>query len=341
MAFGPQDGLPIEVVQPYTAVANRDRVLVVYNTNVPEAQALAEHYRTARSLDPAHMCGVKMPPGYYASGDEVLGARKTIVEQCICGLLDPAVRPSPCTVSNIAAIAAVSPISHLVFMKGMPIRLVFTGWTHQPGVCSYGDEMPSLGYFLGYLVYNNVSIFGDNTKCTLKPTYPGVGIANGAPPPLSPATVRWAAYGFIDAVTFARAHALIDRTLLAEDAGFLGNMTSEDPITGGLSQYFVKLTEGFGAECSDYLTHTPFVFGAPESSWPYDVCRYGTTGSPVSSAPSGNYPGELGTTIPYPVDVGMFLGTNPWPNGQRGFDGFDVMRSTTSTCGMRGSKRNR
>lgn len=311
--------LGIEVAPAFDFEATARGALVLHNTNVPEALALARYYADARGIDASHICGVALPPGTMATADELLGARRTIVESCICPLIDLTVRPEPCVVARASDIAAVSPITHLVTTKGMPTRLTETGWT-------LDEESPSLAPFLSYLIYHDDAIFGDDTKRSLAPLYPRLSPASYAPPPVDPAELGWAAWGQIEATTFARTRALIDRTLAAERDGFRGNILIEDASSTPLWSYLRELTQSFDPTCTDYLTHTPFVFGTPESSWPYARCRVGTTGSTVGDAPSGSIPGELGTTIPNPVSVGLFLGANPGPNTQTGFDGFDVMR---------------
>jgi len=311
--------ISIEVATPFDFGSPARGALVLHNTNVPGALAIASYYAEQRGIDAPQVCGVALPPGSMATADELLGARRTIVEDCICPLIDVSARPEPCTIARAAEIASVSPITHLVMTKGMPTRLTATGWT-------LDEESPSLAPFLSYLLYHSETIFGDDSKRGLAPFYPRHHPAGYYPEPLAPAVLGWAAYGQIEATTFDRTRALIDRTLAAERDGFRGTVVVEDGSSTILFQYLIELTGGFADECVDYLTHTPFVFGAPESSWPHERCRVGTTGSTVGSAPSGSIPGELGTTIPNPVGVGLFLGANPGPNTQTGFDGFDVMR---------------
>lgn len=318
----------LEITDRFDPAAMTSRALIVYNSNSPDGASLAEYYRQARGLAPSQVCPVKLPPGMVATPPELLAARDTIVAQCICPLIPATMRPSPCTSSQAAAIAAVSPISHLVLIHGIPQRLTATGWTTD-------DEGPSLAPFLASLIYRNEAIFGNDSKRRLVQPYPAGTPISQYPPPLDPATAPWTAFGYVQASDAERTRQLIDRTLAAEAEGFTGNIVVAEASPSPLSQFITSLTSSFAPECSDYLTHTPFEFGAPENSWPWATCRYGSTASSVSSAPAGSIPGELGTTIPNPVGVGLSLAINPWPNTQVGFDGFDVMRRwhrTAATC---------
>lgn len=314
-----QAQLPVEVLPRVDVAAAARSALVVYNVNAPGAAALAEHYRQARGLEASQVCPVRMPPGMVATPSQLLDARDTIVEDCLCPLLPPASRPAPCDATQAAAIAAVSPISHLVLMAGLPQRLTATGWTTDV-------EGPSLAPFLASLVYRDDAIFGDDSKRRLSVGYPGLAPTSQHPPRLSPAAHPWVAFGQVEASSPERTRALIDRTLAAEAQGFTGNVVVSEAETTTLSMFLRDLTSTWAADCFDYLTHQPFVFGAPESRWPWQTCRFGTTWSPVASAPLGNMAGELGTTIPNPVGVGLSLATTPGPNTQVGFDGFEVMR---------------
>src|SRR6185503_6310255 len=121
--------------------------LVVYNTNAAEAQTIAEHYRAARGLAASQLCPVQMPTGTYASKDELLGARKQILTNCICPALPPGQRPADCAADPVAT-ALVSPFTHLVMVRGLPSRLFATGWS--------GDAMePALDPYLAWLLYND------------------------------------------------------------------------------------------------------------------------------------------------------------------------------------------
>ena len=101
---------------------------MVYNTNAAGARAIAEHYQVARGLAANQLCPVQMPNGTYASKDELLGARKQILNNCICPAIPSGQRPADCA-ANPAATAQVSPFTHLVMVRGMPSRLFGTGWS--------------------------------------------------------------------------------------------------------------------------------------------------------------------------------------------------------------------
>ena len=70
--------------------------LIVYNVNADGAEEIAEYYQLAREMDASRLCPVEMPNGFYASMDELRGARKQILEGCICDLIPVAQRPPSC-----------------------------------------------------------------------------------------------------------------------------------------------------------------------------------------------------------------------------------------------------
>jgi hypothetical protein len=106
-----------------------ETALVVYNANAnPDASTIANYYATKRGIPPAQLCSVELPPGQYGSAEHLLGARRTILEDCICALIPEETRPVPCDTSNVGAVRAESKISHLVLVKGIPPRLYGTGW---------------------------------------------------------------------------------------------------------------------------------------------------------------------------------------------------------------------
>jgi hypothetical protein len=308
--------------------------LVVYNTNAADAQTIAEHYRAVRGLAANQLCPVQMPNGTYASKDELLGARKQILTQCICPAIPPGQRPTDCA-ANPVATSQVSPFTHLVMVRGLPSRLFGTGWR--------GDEMePALDPYLAWLLYNDPSeMLGcapgqckvgpnakDLTKMSLSVILPYLSQPNGYdqvryPRALDPRLDRFLAYGRIEAMTAERTLDLIDDTLAAEARGFVGNVVTER------AQEFEPLRELTGSlapECVGYTGNS--------STWPHAACRTGTTASTSAGQPGG-VPGEANTEIPQAVGVGLMLGTDYSVNGHQGFDGFATMtnwRKTGTAC---------
>jgi len=310
---------------------------VLYNLNAgSEAADIALYYAGARSVPTGHICPVRLPTGQYATAAELLGARKTLIEDCVCGLLPTAQRPTPCDVSNLAAIRAVSPISHLAIVKGIPARLTETGWPTDA-------EDPSFDFYLSYLVYRDEGIFAPGTNGIVTTDYlDGHLLAQASTsmilsaPPLDPAQHRDVAYGRIEAIDSARTVELIDRTLDAERSGLRGNFVSEGyaPFERGFD-FLADLTGSDDPSCRSYVTASPFQLGAPESTWPHTTCRAGTTwvtaqgpdpGSTDDDPILGVAPGNLRSSIPAAIDVGLLLGSWPWTNNQRGFNNFATIQ---------------
>jgi hypothetical protein len=320
-----------------------ETALVVYNANAnPDASTIANYYATKRGIPPAQLCSVELPPGQYGSAEHLLGARRTILEDCICALIPEETRPVPCDTSNVGAVRAESKISHLVLVKGIPPRLYGTGWPSD-------SEEPSFDFYLSAMIYRKADLFAPGKLGLVTSSYldadmieQGNELMILSAPPLDPALHRDLAYGRIEAIDLQRTLDLIDRTLDAEKRGLTGNFLEEDG--GELFDVLRETTGSHAAECSDYIDYEPFVFDTPESSWPSDACRTGTTfvtalgpdpGSTSDDPVSGVVPGSLMSTVPRAVNVGLFLGHAIGPNLQSGFNSFDVLtnwRKANTTC---------
>jgi hypothetical protein len=319
------------------------RALVVYNLNAgPDALAVAAAYAAKRNVPGSHLCAVELPVGQYASKDELLGARRTIVEKCLCGLIPAAMRPSPCNSSNVDAIRAHSPITHLVLIRGIPPRLFGTGWPSD-------SEEPSFDFYLSYLIYRDEDIFAPGQVGAVTNTYLTEDLLEQAyatmvlsAPPLDPTLHRELAYGRIEAMDLDRTLDLIDRTLAAEAAGITGNFLEEKDGRG--FAFLRDLTGSLDPACADYITYEPFVFDTPESSWDPASCRAGTT-FVTAEGPDPNssnddpqrsvVPGSGHSTVPRAVSVGLMLGSAANPNSHSGFNSFGVLtqwRRTNAPC---------
>lgn len=126
---------------PYTGTELNDNVLVVYNTNSSGADTIASYYATERGIPSAQVCPISMPNGLYADVEQLLSARKQIVENCICPLVPVAERPSPCEVGPaLAELASVSPISHLALIRGLPARFYGADFPTNPGGGDAGEK---------------------------------------------------------------------------------------------------------------------------------------------------------------------------------------------------------
>ena len=317
---------PCPIPAPYPAPPT----IVVYNENYPDldgngvndALQIAEHYVSSRGLDASALCGVRLPTGNYATPAELLGARATIVEQCICSFVSPEVQQSSgCDIANAGALESIrdgSPITHMVLIKGIPIRLFAVNWPDQGESDTQG---PSFGFYLSYLAYHSGDIFTDFDLIE-NLSYPSESDSTlGYVPPIDPAQHRMLAHGYVEAMTTQRTIALIDRTLAAERAGVQGNILLEDT-----TPFFFDLTSTHDSACVDYLSHEPFKFGSPANSWPWQFCRVGTTASTSPGSNSASIPGATGSTIPFAINAGLLEGrAQGGLNGFSAFDGFHNM----------------
>ena len=302
--FDPVSGTVAVATDDYNQDERADATLVVYNANDPEAHDIAVYYAAARGIAEERLCGITMPRGFHASAAEVLGARSSIVNECFCSVLGMDA-PTPCDVSNLEAVVAAVPVSHLVMIRGFPARMTGTGWPTD-------NEDPSVDFYLSYLLANDQDIFAEDTKGNLYLQYPYVATNKAMSPALDPKEHGYFAIARVQAMTAERTLDLIDRTLASEAKGLQGNIVSEttsDKMTNVPGQY---LTSTFSSECLDYLSHEPFVFDSPESSWPYEICRWGSTGSTAEGSAKKLWPGMIGTTIPRPINVGFFVGKEPF-----------------------------
>jgi hypothetical protein len=318
--------------------------LVLHNKNAGlDASVIAHHYAAQRGIPSQNVCDVKLPTGQFASKDHLLAARKTIVEDCICALIPAAQRPVPCTLSNLDAVRLASPITHLALVRGIPPRLYGTGWPSDA-------HEPSFDFYLAYLVYRSEDIFASGTSGLTTTTYLTADMIMQAnesmilsAPPLSTSLHLDVAYGRIEAIDRDRTLALIDRTLEAERLGVTGTFLEERYNTKGW-RFIRNLTGSQDPQCTAYMTYEPFQFGAPESSWPSEQCRAGSTwsnadgpdpGSTTDDAASGVVPGSPMSVVPIADRVGLFLGSAPNPNGHAGFNRFPTMlnwRRTSAPC---------
>jgi hypothetical protein len=290
-----------------------EKIIVLYNRNAPDAEEIANYYANARAIPAKQICAVSLPPGYFAKHPQLLAARDEILEECICELIPAADRPSPCDISKVSEIAEVSPVNMMAIIRGIPTRL------HDTGLVA-DNHMPSFDFYLSYMIYRDEDIFDDDD---FRPdqeefSYKRFNV------PFLPRTHKFLAYARIEGITKESTFDLIDRSIVAEANGFQGNVVSEDQQS---FEYFQGFTSTFAPQCESYITYEPFVFGAPESSWPWQECRAGTTWTTINSPDvlNGQVPGEKKSLIPKAVNVGLLMGRSHYHNWHQGFDGFDAM----------------
>ena len=308
-----------------------DNTLIVYNLNTTDGLEIAQYYAQERGISEDRISGVYLPTGQYATADQFMGARKQLIEQGVCAaiydMVPPEDWPDPCDVTNLDAVAAVSPITHLVIVKGIPPRLSGTGWTDD-------FEEPSLDFMMSEMLYGKGDIFGATYNFALESNqslFLGYKEDNIDWQPrdaigsymrgVDPALDKKVVYGRIEAMTAERTADLIDRTLLAERIGLSGNYLVglkqyysqwDDPRRLRLFNFFRVMTSSRDEACLSYLQ-------VPYGEWPYDYCRAGASAN-------GGIPGESTTlTLPKAINTGIFL--NPEPNGNihNAFDRFSTM----------------
>ncbi|MEM7246155.1 MAG: dockerin type I domain-containing protein [Acidobacteriota bacterium] len=304
------------------------QALVIYNVNAPHAETLARDYVNARDLLDTRVCGVQLPTGQFASADELLGAREQAV-QCLCDTIEAEIL-FECETKNLEQIVDLSPVTHLVLIRGIPPRLTGTTWGSD-------HEEPSFDYYFSYHLTHVDSILSSGNG-SVSPSYLRNGAVHGYLGPLDPAAHGAMAYGRVEAYDLGRTRNQLERTLAAEADGVQGNILTEHDLDGFTQEVSVaarNLTSSFDEKCTAYLTHEPFIFGDPESSWNHLACRWGSTGSDSTGSIFGKLPGATNTTIPKAIDAGMLFGSYPFPNGQAGFNNFNTMirwRKTDEDC---------
>jgi hypothetical protein len=310
----------------------KNNTLVLYNLNASDSEEIARHYIRAREFDDNQLCAIRLPAGDIANVTELLGARRTIVEQCICPLIPEGTRPRPCNVSNVTELAKVSPITHLVAIRGIPHRLI----VEEEEFAKL--EKPVLDVYLGALLYrsrseainsnpppavfNNFSYgagfidglygFGMYSFGSSPPNagYDGPEETGTLPRPLSASRDRMAVVGRIDGISKDSAKALIDRTVLAEQSGITGNIVYTGNGDVDRDQFSSFLFDSFienPASCREHILN--------RSLWPYERCRVGGTYDRL-------FPGTYETTIPRAINVGMYwgYGLNQDKTFQHGFN---------------------
>ncbi len=305
-----------------------NNILILYNENSLDAQEIAEYYADARGMDYKQICHIKLPLGQFATAEQLIGVRKVIVEECLCNLVSENL-VGECNISRIKEIAAVSPITHLAIIRGIPPRLTGTGWPAD-------EEEPSLDFYLALMLYRDYNIFEVEGYGAFTPSH-----YHGANPDtldyqpefshkgyirdIDPALDEFIAYGRVEAMTKERTFELIDRTIAAEKKGVSGNflvsLINYPQIGQSIEVYdfFRRLTSDFTPKCADYLN---------VSKWPYEECRVGATIGPIPGEPGKN-------EIPLAINAGIFLGHEYEGNGHNAFDGFNNMlnwRKTDVDC---------
>ncbi|MEZ4813722.1 MAG: hypothetical protein R3A80_00750 [Bdellovibrionota bacterium] len=228
-------------------VANRDleqRVLVVYNENVAESKALAQYYVDLRSLGNEVLCGVRVTASPYTTYEEFLGAKKRIVEQCLCKRADVKEAFPECNISKLRDLDDANLLEGLVLIKGVPFRL------------TNNYEEPALAYFLREELFKVNSAHVPKTKVFAS---------------------------HVEGLSYQRAKEHLLRSFKAEQNGYKGNVFSEN-ISNASGSYTVLHKASIAAQALTGLPSTVDVEAHPclgpqirGESWDSSICRAGAT----------------------------------------------------------------
>jgi len=265
----------------------RENVLIIYNKNYVYGRELAEYYADKRGIDYSHLCEVSLPNGDFATKEHLLGARKTIYDDCLCRLAE---NYETCSEDNRKEVIRDSLITHFVIIKGIPHRLTGIG-------SSLDYEEPSFDYFLSLIdMHHNkmvMGVFPDNRG----------RIFYGYTRALDPNEDGIFSYGRIEEMNAERTKKLIDKTILSEQKGISGNFV----LAGGsfISSFFKELSSSYKDPCNDHYEG---------GEWNYQECRLGVSSLQV--------PGEPSSEIKKVINAGIYLGNAHANNGHSAFDGF-------------------
>lgn len=323
------------------------RALVVYNSNYLYGRTLALFYASMRNIPTEYVCGLSLPLSMFATRDNLLGARREAIRNCVCPLIREDVRPNPCDETNLLAIQAVRPITHVVYLKGIPMRLYETGWINPGAPASPDQEMPSFDYYFANTLFDEKAVCTstDPTVCsatgpyifdigsqgylTLRsryPAYPYYGQAFTYVPPLDDSYPKDVAFGRLEAADANTTMSLIARTKIAEENGLDGNFAATMG-TWFNANYFppamaflAELTGGVTSNCTAQFRN--------EVAWDPGQC-------PVVVTPSGKLPGLDPSVVAVP-NATFFLGANLPNHNQMGFNGsvnaLTAYRKTSELC---------
>ncbi len=326
----------------------KNNVLVAFNENDPDGLELARYYQKKRGLRSAQVCGLKLPLGDFATLQQLIEA-KSVLHHCICGLMSSGMN---CQDKTPEELAVNSPITHLVFIGVLPLRMLETGWeaptpdSSGGGFVSADGQMPVFQYHLAASLYKSMitseayegEVFnafqyeslqingegirqsGDRTSVRLPPLEAGLGLA----------------YGNIRASTKERTKELIDETIRSETIGFIGNVfvgQSSNPDWDSNRQKIGLLSKNNPAE---FLIHTlgqdpakcARYIGDDILSWDHLECRVGVDGL-------GRIPGEAGSDVQTVFNASLYVGDEYDNNSNAGFENWQTMlkwRVTDQSC---------
>jgi len=309
-----------------------DKVLVAYNQNDPDGLELARYYQSKRGLSSDQICSLQLPFGDFATLRQLIEA-KSKLHRCICDLVSDV---AGCNSKTPEELAEISPITHLVFVGIVPIRMIETGWDADTPDLSGGRpvsadrQMPVFQYHLAAALYNSLITSEAYEGGTYAPNsdqafaYTGLRIlglsqrndGDRTSVRLPPLSARLGlAHGNIRAATKERTKELMDEYVESEDEGFRGNILIGQRANIGdfnnVGGFLVKALGQDFEKCSRYI-------GDEILSWDHLECRVGVDGR-------GRIPGESGSDIEKAVNASLYLGTEYEDNSHAGFENFQTM----------------
>lgn len=239
----------------------RDDVLVVVNDNSIDSPQIGQYYADQRQIEPANLCHVRVPAGYFITWDQFRSLRDQIidflqrntmdgVEPVVCADGDP---PYYCPAS-MDQLREHTAIRYVVTTRGVPTRMVVDGSTlPSPGAPTSVDN---------YLKYWLVRYFDSDVVLSFPERRNAFADGRGM------RTVDTASDGElivsrIDGLDLESANALVDRARAAEARGVYGKLYgSKYGSTGGVAQW------------RDYSTNS-YVYGDFATGWRYQLGLFG------------------------------------------------------------------
>ncbi len=295
----------------------RDDVLIVVNDNSIDSPLLGQYYAERRGIDPANICHVSVPNGFFIEWDEFRSLRDQIIAFLQENTFPPGVTPVTCTdgdppwycPDSMDQVRNNTRIRYIVTTRGVPTRTLVTG-SQLPYNSSTSVDNYLKFWLVRYFPQDQVLNFSERRRAfgdgrgmrTVDTAYDGELII-----------------GRIDGLTLDSAKALVDRALAAEQQGLYGKLYgSKYGSTGGRASWY------------DYQTNR-YVYGDPTTSWRYQLGLVGEDrdecidflDQPASSASgkapaycrarmtSGNDPppGRSNSREPDPFDGLFYLGS--------------------------------
>ena len=244
-----------------TAAQLRDDVLIVVNDNSRDSPQVGLYYAEQRGIDPANICHVNVPAGYFITWDEFRSLRDQIIhcmQQDTIGGMPPVIcadgdPPYYCQASADQLRQNTS-IRYLVTTRGVPTRMVVDGSTlSSPSAPTSVDN---------YLKYWLVRYFVSDTVLNFTERRNAFGDGRGMRK-VDTAFDGELITSRIDGLDLASANTLVDRAMAAEDRGIYGKLYgSKYGNIGGTAQW------------RDYSSNA-YVYGDLSTGWRYQLGLFG------------------------------------------------------------------